>query len=194
MEFKKKSRIEKQEEAVQPIRFLEEGEELKYQPIKFMDQDVNSRFQYAILKTTENGRYVRGNMLYYSLNGVEIYTDINNIIFVDEQNKTFFVRNYESALSEIAPDNPEKKQYIVLYTDLEFDEFGNEIPLRWESYIGRMNAYEAIKTNISLIDPDKSLVLVENVALKDSLSIRQFVEYLVNADIVPDEIDFDEYL
>jgi hypothetical protein len=194
MEFKKKSRIEKQEEAVQPIRFLEEEEELKYQPIKFMDQDVNSRFQYAILKTTENGRYVRGNMLYYSLNGVEIYTDINNIIFVDEQNKTFFVRNYESALSEIAPDNPEKKQYIVLYTDLEFDEFGNEIPLRWESYIGRMNAYEAIKTNISLIDPDKSLVLVENVALKDSLSIRQFVEYLVNADIVPDEIDFDEYL
>ena len=185
--------LKRQSEPIQPIKFIDPKKSVAQSPIVFMDQDVNSRFNYAILKTTENGRYIRGNMLWYTLNGVEIYTDINNIIFVDEANKSLFIRGNDSVVNEIAPEDPESKQYIVLYTDLYFDEDGDDIPLKWEAYIGRSNTYQAIKSNIYQLDPDKSLVLVENVPLKDSLSVRQFVEYLKNADIIDEEIVFEEY-
>ena len=182
--------LKRQKEPIQPIKFIDPDKDTAYKPIKFMDKDPNSRFNYAILKTTENGRYVRGNMLWYILNGVEIYTNINNVIFVDEANKCLFIRDNSSVVDEITPADPESKQYIILYTDFNFED--NEDPLRWESYIGRSNAYEAIKSNKYEIDPDRSLVLVDNVKLEDSLSVREFVEYLVNANIVEDEIDFDD--
>lgn len=186
--------LDRQNEPIEPIKFVEKGKSTAQNPLVFMDQTLNSRFNYAILKTTENGRYIRGNMLWYMLNGVEIYTDINNIIFVDEANKSLFIRGNDSVVNEIAPDNPEEKQYIILYTDSSFDEYGDEeVPLKWESYIGRSNAFQAIKANLYDLDPDKSLVLVENVPLKDSLSVRQFVEYLKNADIIDEEIVFEDY-
>jgi hypothetical protein len=186
--------LDRQNEPIEPIKFVEKGKSTAQTPLVFMDQTLNSRFNYAILKTTENGRYIRGNMLWYMLNGVEIYTDINNIIFVDEANKSLFIRGNDSVVNEIAPDNPEEKQYIILYTDSSFDEYGDEeVPLKWESYIGRSNAFQAIKANLYDLDPDKSLVLVENVPLKDSLSVRQFVEYLKNADIIDEEIVFEDY-
>jgi hypothetical protein len=186
--------LDRQNEPIEPIKFVEKGKSTAQSPLVFMDQTLNSRFNYAILKTTENGRYIRGNMLWYMLNGVEIYTEINNIIFVDEANKSLFIRGNDSVVNEIAPDNPEEKQYIILYTDSSFDEYGDEeVPLKWESYIGRSNAFQAIKANLYDLDPDKSLVLVENVALKDSLTVRQFVEYLKNADIIDEEIVFEDY-
>ena len=183
--------LKRQKEPIQPIKFIDPNKDTAYKPIKFMDRDLNSRFNYAILKTTENGRYVRGNMLWYMLNGVEIYTNINNVIFVDEANKCLFIRDNSSVVDEIAPADPESKQYIILYTDFGFEDNGD--PLRWESYIGRSNAYEAIKNNLYTLDPDRSIILVDNVPLKDALSIREFVAYLVNAEIVPDEINFDDY-
>ena len=156
-------------------------------PISFMQKDINSETNFAILKTTEGGKYVRGNMLYYSLNGVEIYTDINNIIFVDIENNTLFVREYEKVLNEINPEDPELKQYIMLYTDLGYEEDGDEFPLRWEAVQGRTKAYENIKVNAPVIDIDKSFVLVETVSFKESLSVRSFVEYLKNADMVEED-------
>lgn len=184
---------DKRNEPVNPIRFVKPGEE-GYKAIRFLDESINSRYRYVIAKTTENGRYVRGNLLYYKLDGVEVYTDLNNLIFVDEANKSLIIRENASVISEIAPDDPSTKQYVVLYTDSSFDEEEgfSDAPLYWESYIGRENAYEAIKTNIYNIDVNHSLILVDNVPLKDSLTVREFIEYLVNADIVPDEIDFDE--
>ena len=188
--------LERSKEAVNPLEFVKPNQDGKVteSPLVFMDKNLNGRFNYAILKTTENGKYIRGNQLFYSLNGVEVYTDLNNIIFVDEANKTLFIRSYDAVIHEIAPKDPEQTQYIILFTDKSYDEYENEIPLKWEAYIGRLNAYEAIKSNIYYIDPDKSLILADNVALKDSLSVREFVEYLVNADYVEDEIDFDDYI
>lgn len=144
----------------QAISFTENFRE---NPISFMEKDIKGENNFAILKTTESGKYVRGNMLYYSLNGVEIFTDINNVIFVDIENNTLFVREYEKVLNEINPEDPELKQYIILYTDLGFENGGDEIPLRWEAVQGRTNAYENIKINAPVIDIDKSYVLVETV-------------------------------
>jgi hypothetical protein len=83
-----------------------------------------------------------------------------------------------------------------LYTDLGWDEAGNdeEFPLRWEAVTGRTEAYENIKNNAPVIDIDKSIVLVENVALKDSLSVRDFMNYIKNSEIIVDEsFDINDY-
>lgn len=183
--------FDKENKLVVPIEFVDKVQET---PISFMNRDINSDTSFAILKTTAGGKYIRGNMLFYSLNGVEVYTDINNIIFVDTVNNTLFIREYSKVSSEIAPEDPEQKQYILLYTDLGFEGDDKEFPLRWESSQGRKSAYESIKANASVIDIDKSLVLVETVALKDSLTVREFVDYLRNAELIEDDgFDINEF-
>lgn len=177
------------EDAVEFIDKIQEN------PIYFLEDNINSSSTFAILKTTQNGKYMRGNLLYYSMNGVEIYTDSNNIIFVDAINHTLFVREYEKVEREINPQDPEEKQYILLYVDLTEEDDEGEVPLRWEAVQGRNHAYESIKANAPVIDTDKSLVLVETVPYKDSLSVRQFVKYLQNSDMVDkyDGFDIDTY-
>lgn len=178
-----------------PITPIEFTENVQDNPISFIDKDINNETSFAILKTTENGKYMRGNLLFYSLNGVEVYTDPNNIIFVDTVNNTLFIKEYSKVINEIAPKDPEQKQYIILYTDLGYDNGEEEFPLRWEAAQGRLNAYESIKSNAPIIDIDKSIVIVENVAIKDALTVRQFVNYIKNADMVDkfDGFDIDSY-
>lgn len=176
-----------------PIEFGEKKKE--EEAISFFDTDVNSETSFAITKLTAGGKFMRGNSLFFSLNGVEIYTEENNIIFVDTLNNTLFIREYDKVVREIAPEDPEQKQYIILYTDIGFEEAGeNEFPLRWEAWQGRTGAYESIKINAPIIDIDKSLVLVDNVSIKDSLTVREFINYLKNADIiVDDEFDINSF-
>lgn len=169
-----------------PIEFIKPGEDYRSNPIESLEQ-VNGITSFAILKTTDGGKYIRGNMLYYCLNGVSIYTDLNNVIFVDTTNNTMWVREYEKVIKEIQPDDPENKQYVLLYTDLDYEDSETEYPFRWEAVTGRSNAYENIKINAPVIDLDKSLVLVETVAFKDSLTVRQFVDYLQNSNIIEDD-------
>ena len=190
MRFKNKDK----DELISPIIFGEPG--VTVSPINFIDQDINLPTRYAINKLTNHGGHVRGNMLYFSFNGVEIYTDIDNVIFVDEDNNTLFVRESKKVESEINPSNPESRQYIILYTDLGWDDPDNdkEFPLRWEAVTGRTEAYDNIKNNAPVIDIDKSIVLVENVALKDSLSVRDFMNYIKNSEIIVDEtFDINDY-
>lgn len=181
----------KEKEITSPIEFTDKVQE---SPISFIEKDINSSTNFAILKTTANGKFMRGKMLFYSLNGVEVYTDPNNIIFVDTINNTLFIREHEKVISEIAPEDPEQRQYIILYTDLGYEDGHEEFPLRWEALQGRTGAYESIKVNAPVIDIDKSIVLVETVPFKDSLTVREFVNYLKNADMVPeDDFDIDNY-
>lgn len=177
----------------QAIEFVEKGS--VESPISTINREINGDTNFAITKLTENGKYVRGNLLFYSLNGVEVYTEANNIIFVDLVNNVLFIREYEKMIQDISPEDPEQKQYIVLYTDISSNESEEErIPLRWEAYTGRMNTYEAIKVNAPIIDIDKSIVVVESVALKDCLSVREFVEYLKNANLTEkDDFDINDY-
>lgn len=171
-------------------------DELDNSPVYFDKTKINSKdkYHYAITRTTDGGKYVRGDLLYYKFNGVELYTDINNIIFIDELSSIIFVRENEKNINQqITPQDPEQKQYILLYTDLGFEESDNEFPLRWESAIGRTQAYNNILANLAVIDIDKSVVLVETVAVKDALSVREFVEYLQNSNLVEDDFDINEY-
>lgn len=182
---------EDKKKIVEPaIEFFEEGTKWQEKAIVLEEESITGENNYAILRTTENGKWVRGNLLFYKFHGVEIYTDINNIILVDVLNRSLLIREHSEVIKQIAPKSPERKQYIILYVDMGYDENETEIPLRWESYIGRQYAYQALLSNLPVIDLDRSKVLVDNVALKDSLSVRKFLLYLKNAGIVS-EYDFD---
>lgn len=176
----------KDKEVISPIEFVNEGN-IASSPIGFIEKDVNTATNFAILRTTQNGKYVRNNMLFYNMNGVEVYTDINNIIFVDTVNKTLFIKEYDKVAKEINPEDPEQKQYYLLYVDIGYENSEEEFPLRWEAVIGRTRAYENIVVNAPVIDIDKSIIVVETVTLKESLTIRQFVDYLKNAELIEDD-------
>jgi hypothetical protein len=157
-------------------------------------ETVNDNDCFAITKLTAGGKFVRGSYLFYNMKGVEIYTDINNIIFVDLHNNTLFIKEFAKIEKNINTKNPEDRQYIILYTDLGFNDDYQDFPLRWEAYTGRTTAYEAIKLNLAVIDIDKSIVLTDNVPLKDAITVREFINHLQNAEFVdPEEINLDDY-
>lgn len=157
-------------------------------------EEVNKEDNFAITKLTAGGKFVRGEHLFYNMKGVEVYTDINNIIFVDLINNTLFIREFDKVQKSINTKDPKDRQYVILYTDLGFNDDYKDFPLRWESYIGREAAYESLKVNLPVIDIDKSIVLTDNVALKDAISVREFVDHLQNAGFVdPEEINLDDY-
>lgn len=166
-----------------------------FKPITNIESEINGEDRYAISSLTDNGKYVVNGFLFFRFNGVDIYTDKNNIIFVDEINKRLFIREYAKVSNEIKPSNPETKQYIILYTDIGGDESDNEFPFRWEACQGRLNAYEYIKSNAPIIDIDKSIIVVEDVPIKDCLTIRQFVKHLKNSNMVDeyDGFEIDDY-
>lgn len=158
-------------------------------------EEVNGETCFAITKLTDGGRFVKGERhLFYNMKGVEIYTDIDNIIFVDLNNNTLFIREFNKIENTINTKNPKDRQYILLYTDLGFKGDYEEFPLRWESYTGREAAYESVKINLPVIDIDKSIVLTDNVPLKDAISVREFIDHLQNAGYVDsDEVNLDDY-
>ena len=157
-------------------------------------EETNGESRFAISKLTAGGKFVRSNHLFYNMKGVEIYTDINNIIFVDLINNTLFIKEFAKIEKNINTKNPEERQYVILYTDLGFDDDYKDFPLRWESYTGRTPAYESIKVNLPVIDIDRSIVLTDNVPLKDAITVREFIDHLQNAEYVdPEEINLDEY-
>ena len=177
---------------IEPIKFIDEYKPEK--PIKKVEE-INGTRNFAITKLTEGGKYVSGGtQLYYKMKDVEIYTELDNIIFVDLDNNSIFIRRFENVENTINSKDPKDRQYILLYTDLGFEDDYKEFPLRWESYTGRDAAYESVKINLAVIDIDRSIVLTDNVALKDAISVREFIAHLQNAGFVdPDEIILDEY-
>lgn len=165
----------------------------KINPIYYQDQEINGKNRFAILRTTDNGAYVRGDMLYYKIDGVEVYTEINNIIFVDLNNKSVTIKQYDKVADNIAPENPEERQYIILMYLNDYDENSQCV---WESMIGRLTAYEFIKQYIDIykFNPDKSVVITDNVAFKNALTVTQFIKYLQNGNLVEeDNFNIDQY-
>ena len=177
-----------------PVVF-HEGPFKGFKPVTNIESEIDGEDRFAISSLTDNGKYLVNGFLYYKFNGVEIYTDKNNIIFVDVINKRLFIREYSKVTAGINPSNPETKQYIILYSDIGGDESDSEFPFRWEACQGRQNAYEYIKANAAVIDIDKSIIIVEDVPIKDCLTIRQFVKHLKNSNMVDlyDGFEIDEY-
>lgn len=176
---------------ISPISFLPKGK--KINPFYSLDDHPNDKNKFAILSSTENGKYVVGDLLCFRYNGVEIITELNNAIFVDTVAKTVFIKDYHKVKEEITPINPEERQYILLMktNNMKHEEY------IWEAMQGRLTAYQYIQDNIDELefDPEESFVLVDTVPYKDALTVAAFVRYLKNAELVDinDGFDIDDY-
>ena len=179
------SRIDPDDAPKKPFTFVQNKEQ-KQQAISFLNDNINSDIKFVINRLTDNGAYVKGGMLYFRINGVDIFTDINHSIFVDKKNNSIVIKPADNLANIEDKTDPELRQYIILIynTNPEMEEF------RWESMTGRTIVYKYIKNNIEDIDPDHSIILTENVAVKDAFTVSQFVKYLQNASLV-EEDDFD---
>lgn len=180
---------------IKPFTVHENGQVPLTKAVFNLQHEVNGPDRFAITALTENGKFLVGDMIHYQYKGVNIYTDKNNIILVNKDSDTVFVREYSKVSTNIAVQNPEEKQYILLYTEVGQDDSDSPLPFRWEACQGRTNAYDYIKNNAPIIDIDKSIILVEDVPVKDALTIREFVKHLKNSELVNlyDGFDIDEY-
>ena len=177
---------------INPLTFHKDNN-IIINPFRVIDNHPNDKTKFAILKTTENGKYVRGGLLFFNFKGIEIYTELNNAIFVDTVNDTIFIKEYQKVIDEITPSDPAEKQYILL---MKCEDQDGEYYV-WEAMQGRSNAYQYIIDNIDdmNINPEESFVLVETVPYKDALTITAFVKYLQNAEFVdPNELDIESYI
>lgn len=181
-----KSRFDSDNENLEkPIVFYDNNSQVPLtKPIYKIDQEVNGPDYFAITALTNNGKFLVGDMLVYEYKGIQIYTEKNNIIFVNNVANRIFIRDDSKIGKNLNVISPEQKQYIILYTDAGDEESDSEFVYRWEACIGRTTAYDYIKSNAPIIDIDKSIVLVEDVAFNDALTVRQFVNFLKNSDMV----------
>ena len=194
MEFLNKGKRQRQvdEGIIQPIKFVDPKQDIKINPFFIMEDHPNDKYRFAILSSTENGKYVKGGMLAFNFNGVEIYTELNNAIFVDMINKTLFIKDYHKVKEEITPKDAEQRQYIIL---MKCE--GEQDVYTWEAMTGRTSIYRFIVDNIDELNfnPEESYVLVETVPYKDALTVANFVRYLKNGELVPEDgFDIEEYI
>lgn len=176
---------------IDPIYFFKDKNS-KITPTYDIDNHPNDRYRFAILRTTENGKYLIGGLLTFELNGVTIVTQPNNVIFVDLIQKSVFIKEFDKVNETIAPEDPEDRQYIIMMSCV--DDYGDPI-YRWEAMTGRTAMYDYIIENQEEleIDPDTSFVLTENVPYKDALTVRQFIRYVKNKGLYAnDGVDFDD--
>lgn len=162
-------------------------------PVYNIDDHPNDKYKFAILRTTENGKYVIGDLLCFKLGDVTISTQLNNVIFVDLLNKTAFIKEFDKVTEVVNPEDPEQRQYIIMMSCI--DPETDEEEYRWEAMTGRTSMYEFIADNEEFlnIDPDKSFILTENVPYKDAITVRQFVRYVKNKGMFEnDGLEFDD--
>ena len=164
-----------------------DNKEAKNPAISFVNDNINTDTKFVINRLTDNGAYVKGGMLYFRINGVDIFTDINHSIFVDKKNNSVVIKPADNLKNIEDTTDPEFRQYIIIIYGANEDE-GD---FRWESMTGRTTMYNYIKNNVDVIDVDHSLILTENVSIKDAFTASQFVKYLQNGNLIEDDEDFD---
>ena len=177
--YKGKRQIQADIGIIEPVYFFE-GDKNIIKPVYNIDDHPDDKYKFAILRSTENGKYVIGNLLHFKLGGVEITTELNNVIFIDLLNKTAFIKQFDQVTETVDPVNPEERQYIIMMSCI--NEETGEPEYRWEAMTGRSEMYKYIADNQDYLamDIDNSFVLTENVPYKDALTVRQFVRYVKN--------------
>jgi hypothetical protein len=174
---------------VNPLSFGDDAKKAQ-SPFVFFKENTNDPDTFAIMASTDGGKYVKGGMLYYKLNDVEIFADVDCVIYVNKIENSYTVQKNNISQS-VTPKNAEEQQYVILLYPVDGGEENN---FTWSSVIGRQNAYEIIKSEFpsEAWDPDKSFVLVGNVKLDDALSVTEFVNYLKNSNLIPEDEFFIE--
>lgn len=85
----------------------------------------------------------------------------------------------------------ENMKYLLLIKTPNSDE------TFWEIIEGREEAYEYIKSNIDIIDPDNSYIIankLKDINLDNLHTIYNFVKFVKEQNNIVDEFDIDDYL
>lgn len=85
----------------------------------------------------------------------------------------------------------ENMKYLLLIKTPNSDE------TFWEIIEGREEAYEYIKNNIDIIDPDNSYIIankLKDINLDNLHTIYNFVKFVKEQNNIVDEFDIDDYL
>ena len=144
------SRIDRDDKPKSPFTFVE-NQSQKQKPFSFIDNNIEGEKKFVINRLTDNGAYVKGGMLYFRLNGVDIFTETTNSIFVDKSNNSVIIRPANN-LQNIEEENvdPEQRQYILLMYGGETDE-----TYYWESMTGRVYQFVKYLQNGGLIEDEE---------------------------------------
>ncbi len=180
-----------EKQVTSPIFEIPKGQKA-VSPIYNVEDQINGNDRFVITKDTDGGKYVRGNLIFYKMNGIEVYAELNDAIYIDIINKTAMVRKYKDEEETTTSVDPEERQYTIIIVPYGYEETDNDSMCYWISMQGRTYTYEYIRDNIDSLDldPARSLVLTDNVKLKDALTVLQFVDYIKNSNMVKED-DFD---
>ena len=162
-------------EKKEALHFYEDGESYKQQGIYFMGDKSNT---HEIVITSDDREYVRGDKLCVTYNGIEIYADLNQIIYINTKNNTVYIKENKK-LSE-----PENREYLILLAS--FDGTNT-----YQGILGRQATFDYLKGIIEEIDVDSSMILAETVAFKDSITIYEFMKKCIDEELVQNDDGFD---
>ena len=162
--------------------FLDDNEEKVEDCIYFLGDGTNES---EIVITKNDKSYVKGNMLCFNYKGIDIYTDLDNAIYINTDTNTIQIKKYKELTL------PDKREYLLL---LSYHD--NKIENTYQGCIGRQNVFDFIKSIVEEIDIEKSLILAETVQLKDAINIYEFMrECILNKTVENDDgFDIEEYI
>ena len=154
----------------------------KTKSIYFLGDETN---KHEIVITKKDKSCIRGEQLFYNYKGINIYAELDSIIYIDTKNDIIQIQKHK----ELTP--PDQREYLVLL--VYYDEsLSNSFP----GIIGRQNAFDYIKSMIEEINIEESIILTETVEFKDALNIYEFMKECILNGIVENEdgFDVDEYV
>lgn len=156
------------------IRFYD-NDEWKGKSIYFMGDKSNEE---EIVITSDDREYVRGDKLCVEYNGIQIYADLNQVVYINQKTNVIYIKENK----KLSP--PEEREYLVLLS------FYNE-QNTFQGIVGRQDTFDYLKSIIETIDIGSSMVLAETVAFKDSITVYEFMKRCIEDGMVQNDDGFD---
>ena len=147
----------------------------------------NTGSENEIVISKNNPENIIAGRLFVEFNGSKIFTDINNIILINKSDNTIQIINHKELSA------PEEREYLIL---LKYPDNFDDESCRYISILGRQETFDHIKLIASEIDVNESIILAETTALKDSISVYEFMKQMIDKELVEnnDGFDIDDYI
>ena len=157
------------------IYFSDDG---KRNTIRFLGESELKPDEIIISKN--NPMHIKGDKLYYKYKDIDIYADLDNIIYINTSNDIIKIMRYK----ELSP--PDKREYLVLLS--YYDE---SISNTYQGIVGRQNVFDYIKSIVEEINIQESLILAETVEFKNAINIYDFMKECILNNAVKNDDGFD---
>ena len=125
-----------------------------------------------------------GNYVYFKADKYDLYVPLNDTIVVDELGRNIVV--YDQADESLTPAN--ERNYLILCATV--DGSGGQ---EYLSIKGRQNVFDTIVDMADVLDFQESIILAETTALKDAISLFEFMKMCVDKELVENRTGFDPY-